>query len=100
MRQHICNKVLLFIFFSSVLGSGRARQVLGKNGRKLSFVALGVGDFISFLFDVGYGFVVICFTKRTLTCEQALHWGRVARSHARAARSCVLSPYMESLLAS
>ena len=75
MRQHICNKVLLFIFFSSVLGSGRARQVLGKNGRKLSFVALGVGDFISFLFDVGYGFVVICFTKRTLACEQALHWG-------------------------
>ena len=49
MRQHICNKVLLFIFFSSVLGSGRARQVLGKNGRKLSFVALGVGDFISSL---------------------------------------------------
>ena len=27
------------------------------------------------LFDVGYGFVVICFTKRTLACEQALHWG-------------------------
>ena len=49
MRQHICNKVLLFIFFSSVLGSGRARQVLGKNGRKLSFVTLGVGDFISSL---------------------------------------------------
>ena len=24
-------------------------------------MALGVGDFISFLFDVGYGFVVICY---------------------------------------
>ena len=35
-----------------------------------------MGDFISFLFDVVYGFVVvICFTKRTLTCEQDLHWG-------------------------
>ena len=33
---------------------------LEKNGCKLS---LGVGDFISFLFDVVYGFVVvICFT--------------------------------------
>ena len=42
-----------------MLGSGRARQVPGKNGRKLSFVALGVGDFISFLFDVSYGFVVV-----------------------------------------
>ena len=60
---------------------------LEKNGCKLS---LGVGDFISFLFDVVYGFVVvICFTKRTLTCEQDLHrglgWGggrRVARSRA------------------
>ena len=39
-------------------------------------MALGVGDFISFLFDVVYVFVVvICFTKRTLTCEQDLHWG-------------------------
>ena len=35
-----------------------------------------MGDFISFLFDVVYGFVVvICFTKRTLTCEQDVHWG-------------------------
>ena len=34
-----------------------------------------MGDFISFLFDVGYGFVVICFSKRTLDCEQDLHWG-------------------------
>ena len=28
---------------------------------------------ILYLLDVGYGFVVICFTKRTLACEQALH---------------------------
>ena len=69
---------------------------LEKNGCKLS---LGVGDFISFLFDVVYGFVVvICFTKRTLTCEQDLHrglgWGGEGREKSR-----VLSPYMESLLA-
>ena len=68
---------------------------LGKNGCKLS---LGVGDFISFLFDVVYGFVVvICFTKRTLTCEQDLHWG-LGWGRARE-KSRVLSPYMESLLA-
>ena len=82
--------------FPSVLGSGRARQVPGKNGRKLS---LGVGDFISFLFDVVYGFVVvICFTKRTLTCEQDLHWGLGWGGGRGREKSRVLSPCMESLL--
>ena len=47
-----------------MLGSGRARQVPGKDGRKLSFVALGVGDFISFLFDVGYDFVLVLPNER------------------------------------
>ena len=64
-----------------------------------------MGDFISFLFDVVYGFVVvICFTKRTLTCEQDLHWGLGWGGGGRAGgrareKSRVLSPYMESLLA-
>ena len=48
---------------------------LEKMGVSYRLLALGVGDFISFLFDVGYGFVVICFTKRTLAYEQAVHWG-------------------------
>ena len=82
--------------FPSVLGSGRARQVPGKNGRKLS---LGVGDFISFLFDAVYGFVVvICFTKRTLTFEQDLHLGLGWGAGEGREKSRVLSPYMESLL--
>ena len=64
-----------------------------------------MGDFISFLFDVVYGFVVvICFTKRTLTCEQDLHWGLGGGGGGRAGgrareKSRVLSPYMDSLLA-
>lgn len=49
---------------------------LEKMGVSYRLLRLGVGDFISFLFDVGYGFVVICFTKRTLAYEQALYWGR------------------------
>ena len=32
---------------------------LEKMGVSLSFVSLGVSDFISFLFDDGYGFVVV-----------------------------------------
>ena len=48
---------------------------LEKMGVSYRLLALGVGDFISFLFDVGYGFVVICFTKRTLAYEQGLYKG-------------------------
>ena len=54
-------------------------------------MALGVGDFISFLFDVVYGFVVVvCFTKRTLTCEQDLHWGLGWGGSREVARSFVI----------